>query len=172
MQDIMRRITRLKEYFEKFPVCVKYSEYKLDNLTPQEACGLSSMSGLPDDYWHILLHLGKMTHWSLNDAYKILWWMPMEIDEAMRHDLCLYRFPEHIFRHGKYLRLFAWDCDARVYFYDIRSSPWTLLSADGLHAEHAGNASQSGEPYSTGNLCAVVEERDFLRIVEQWACIN
>ena len=96
----------------------------------------------------------------------------MEIDEVMRRDLCMYRFTELIFRDGKYLRLFAWDCDARVYFYDIRSTPWTLVSADGLQAEDADLATQSDGRGSVGDFCAAVEERDFLTIVEQWAHID
>jgi len=86
----------------------------------------------------VLDSIGCMRDWAAGGREGIHWWVPCTIEQANAEERSyFYEIIDSDFTNASGLLFFAWDCDARIYFYDVTVTPWKLVVADGLSTPSA-----------------------------------
>ena len=109
-------------------------------------------------------NLGERTFPSREIFQLIDWWTPCSIERARIQDRCPYRLLDLNFKKSSKLLFFAWDCDAKCYFYDTSITPWKVVICDGLYASGHG----SPESYNKVTPWESDEDHDAISIIERW----
>jgi hypothetical protein len=132
---------------------------------------LAATSNCPEDILQILGKVGSVRNWSHGEAALIDWWYPCGITVANDQERCPYVVRQENFTNGSDLLFFAWDCDAKVYFYDTSVSPWRIVTADGLALTFVNDASPSYQDWKDGfrPFEPRADGRDAISIIEYWA---
>jgi hypothetical protein len=167
------RIDRLKEKLDAFALSADH-EFSLEAVSPTEIRRLQQIDGFPQDMLLILRRIGAMKNWGYLGCAQIDWWLPCKIDQAIKADRSQYCVREDNFSNGPDLLFFATDCDAKVYFYNTKMTPWIVVCADGLSlslvnegnslCKNRGQWAKEFEPFQTWN-----EGSDAISIIENWA---
>ena len=99
------------------------------------------------------------------------WWTPCDIDLAHAEQRCVYDVREANFVNEDTLLFFAWDCDAKVYFYDTTVRPWAIVASDGLGVSDLNHENSDKANDSTFNHPVVpwAEDLDAVSLIETWA---
>jgi hypothetical protein len=132
---------------------------------------LAATPGCPEDIRQILCTIGNVRNWGHRGAALIDWWCPCEIAVANDEERCPYEVQQENFTNGSDLLFFAWDCDARVYFYDTSFSPWRIVTADGLGLTFVNSAGPAYQEFKNDFTPFEPREdgRDAISIIEYWA---
>ena len=172
--SLEERINKLK---------IKIESLKLDSsfdigCTPvnlEELNLLKSQKYFPPDMLLILEQLGCMS-WSHNGCAMIDWCVPSSIKVALKNDwIGGYEISESNFKNPNDLLFFAWDCDARCYFYDTSVLPWKVVICDGLEPSFYNHSKENKYEYiGINNWDGVVEPweekyfSDAISVIENW----
>jgi hypothetical protein len=145
--------------------------FSIEPIPERRIDALAATPGYPEDIRQILSVIGNVRNGGHRGCALIDWWYPCEIPVANDQERCPYEVRQENFTNGSDLLLFAWDCDARVYFYDTRFSPWRIVAADGLaltFVNDQGPAYQDSKsdftPFEPRE-----DSRDAISIIEYWA---
>ena len=140
----------------------------LEKLTKEEIEDLENIKDFPRDMLLILSHLGCMRKWASGNALVVEWWVPCTIEIANSDDRCVYEILPTNFKEPEKLRFFAFDVDARCYFYDTSYSPWKLVFCDGLEASIYNRNPENYDIDWDGLLNPYEEEKipDMLTMIE------
>ncbi len=169
ISNLVEKINQLKMDFELIQGD-QCQNIHLEKLSDREIEELKMLRELPYDMFLILCHVGCMRQWSKGSAAVIEWWIPCSIEKAMHDNRCPYELSPENFINDKDLLFFAWDCDAKCYFYDVSFTPWKLVICCALDsAMYNGNQDYYGDKYIN---CAVLYEDSFSRtalsVIRQW----
>jgi hypothetical protein len=161
---------------------IKIERLKLDSsfnigCTPvslEEMNLLKSQKYFPADMLLILEQLGCMS-WAHNGCAMINWWIPKSINVAVADEEPAYEIMESNFKNPSDLLFFAWDCDARCYFYDTSVLPWKVVICDGLEPSSYNHSKENKYEYrGINNWDGIVEPweekyfSDAISIIENW----
>ena len=131
---------------------------------------LADTPGFPKDMLLVLREVGEMLSWSVGECAAMEWWIPCDIDHAKTHDRWVYNIRKDNFVNGEHLLFFAWDCDAKVYFYDTTVRPWPMVASDGLMVSDLNK--DRSDRIETDDLNQPVmpwtEDSDFVSLIETW----
>lgn len=166
-EALSARVARIRRTLE---LCARDSRNSLEiqPVPPHVLQRLAATAGFPADMLAILSEIGEMRRWSMDGCAVIDWWVPCKIKNAIDEGRCDYDVRESNFIDGHTLLFFAWDCHAKVYFYDVNARPWNLVASDGLSLSERNvpNDPDANEP------CPAVspweEESDAISIIESW----
>lgn len=131
--SIEERVKQLKKQFEAFADDPLH-DFTFEPVSSEVIFALRSQDYFPYDMLLILEHLGIMRKWGHDSCAMIEWWIPSSIKQSMAEERSVYDLLETNFINSNLLLFFAWDCDAKCYFYDTANSPWKVLVCDGLDA--------------------------------------
>ncbi len=171
------RVNRLKKQIEGYAKSPKHN-FTLEQVTPQEIEKLRALEYYPLDMLMILEQIGCMRGWGNIGAFSgglfhmIDWWTPSTIECARAEDRCTYELLDSNFENPSSLLFFAWDCDAKCYFYDITEAPWKVVVCDGLDPDLYNQKNKSGVTKGWDGRVAPWEEEesaDALSVIERWA---
>ena len=174
------RVNRLKKQIEGYAKSPDH-ELTLEPVTAQTKERLRALEYFPLDMLVILEQIGCMRGWGQRGAatgemfQMIDWWMPCTIECASAEDRCLYELFDSNFQNPSSLLFFAWDCDAKCYFYDITVTPWKVVVCDGLGPSLDNQEKQMNTSEVIKGLDARVtlweeeESGDALSVIERWA---
>jgi hypothetical protein len=165
--SINQRIERIQHAFDGFALNPKH-QFDREAVPEGILAQLAATGGFPQDYLSLLRSVGTVAQWGLNDCAMIDWCVPCSISEAVTDGKCFYDIRESNFARGEVLLYFAWDCRARVYFFDTTQKPWSVVSADGLslsfineEIDKKGTVENTGPFECDDDSCA-------LEIIEHW----
>ena len=131
---------------------------------------LADTPGFPKDMLLVLREVGEMLSWSVGECAAMEWWIPCDIDHAKTQDRWVYNIRKDNFVNGEHLLFFAWDCDAKVYFYDTTVRPWPMVASDGLMVSDLNK--DRSDRIETDDLNQPVmpwtEDSDFVSLIETW----
>ena len=125
------RVNRLKQHIQEYANRGKFN-FSLEPVPDQSIKRLRSLEYFPLDMLMILEQMGCMRDWGAHGSSVIDWWMPCTIECARTQNRCPYDLFDSDFTNPSDLLFFAWDCDAKCYFYDISVTPWKIVVCDGL----------------------------------------
>jgi hypothetical protein len=162
MNDLEIRVDRLKRQFDEFKKNAEH-HITLEPVAPREIERLRTLEYYPSDMLMILEQIGCMRNWGYRGCAMIDWWTPCEIEYATAMDRCVYNLSGSNFTSSASLLFFAWDCDARCYFYEISTIPWEVVVCDGLSIAHHGD---QVTPWKDEDA------PDALSVIENWALSN
>jgi hypothetical protein len=167
---LLERVARIKD---DLAFCAADPRNKV-KLQPVPASTLDQLADTPDfplDMHLILRHIGEMLEWGITGCAAMEWWTPCDIDLAREERRCFYDVRKVNFMNGDSLLFFAWDCDAKVYFYDTTTRPWKIVASDGLGVSGLNLDQSDAVPDDPSNLPVTpwAEELDFISLVEIWA---
>jgi hypothetical protein len=162
-----QRIERIQQAFDCFAMDSAH-RFRRESVSEEVLAKLAGIEDFPQDYLAILRRVGTIAKWGNNGCAMIDWWVPCPIAEAVEDGRCFYEVRENNFLKGQALLVFAWDCDARVYFYDTTQKPWSVVSSDGLslsfineEIDRTGTTDNPGPFECDDDRCA-------LEIIEDW----
>ncbi len=156
------RVARLKRQFDEFKKNAEH-HFTLEPLAPQEIERLRTLEYYPSDMLMILEQIGCMRNWGYRGCAMIDWWTPCEIEYATAMDRCVYDLSGSNFTNPTSLLFFAWDCDARCYFYETSTKPWRIVICDGLSATLKSRDDDLVTPWE------LEEIPNALTAIENWA---
>ena len=163
------RVNRIKRQLERY---ANNSEHNIDiELVSKTTIDLLQLKeNYPFDMLMILDQIGCMRNWGHLGCGMIDWWIPSSIQSAFTEERCIYGLLDSNFINPSGLLFFAWDCDAKCYFYDITVSPWKVVVCDGLEPSLFND-----NPQRYGNdwdgrvfLWEEPESSNALSIIERW----
>jgi hypothetical protein len=102
------------------------------------------------------------------------WWIPSDVEKAFEENRCVYELRNFNFFNPENLLFFAWDCDAKCYFYDTSLSPWKLVVCDGLSLSmYNEDPTFVDDGLEDGKITPRVEleSPDAISVIERWVNI-
>ena len=130
-RTVEQRVKQIQQAFDRFALDSKH-HFKREAVSEDVLAKLAATEDFPCDFLMILKHIGMVTRWGYTDCAMMDWWVPCRMADAVEDGRCFYDVREGNFVNGKDLLVFAWDCHARIYFYDTTKKPWSVVSSDGL----------------------------------------
>jgi hypothetical protein len=165
---IEQRVDQIKQAFARFAADSRH-RFSQEDVPAAVLTQLSATEGFPRDLWLLLREVGEMFSWGYNGCQMIDWWVPCTLGFAAAEARCVYDVRESNFENGADLLLFAWDCDARVYFYDTAQKPWRVVSTDGLSFSFLNeDADRAGTQEAVTGYRCDDESRNAVEIIENW----
>ena len=128
---LRERVIKLAKLFDKV-VQLPEVDVTIEKVGSEELEELRNKRGCPKDLLLILESIGCVRDFGRNGGAVIDWWVPCSIEKANKEERCPYEPDPRLIKNADKLLFFAWDCDALIYFYDISSYPWQIVSTDGL----------------------------------------
>ena len=159
--------TRVNCLQKKFEILAKNPNHSF-TLEPVKFDIINHLRNLdyyPLDALMVLEKLGSMRDWGMRGPFSaemcamIDWWTPCSIESAKADNRSVYDLSDLDLLNPSNLLFFAWDCDAKCYFYDITVRPWKVVVCDGLSAAGESLHVEPWEEKGAG---------DFLSIIEKW----
>lgn len=165
--DLEQRVQIAGNKFDNLAADDWYS-ISFEKLTKEEIKDLENIKDFPRDMLLILSHLGCMRKWASGNANVVEWWVPCTIEIANSDDRCIYEILPSNFKEPEKLRFFAYDVDARCYFYDTNYSPWKLVFCDGLEASIHNRSRENYDTEWDGILTPDEEKNipDMITVIE------
>ena len=173
-QSFEIRVKRLKDQIDGQ---AKNPDYKfvIERVTPQAILELRALENYPPDMLLILDQIGCMRNYGWRDCAIIDWWKPCPIDCAKSEDRCAHELSDSNFTNPASLLFFAWDCDAKCYFYNTAVTPWRLVVCDGLELSLYNQDREKNPSGQMGGWDGRVDpweeegSGDALSVIEKWA---
>ena len=169
------RVNRLKQHIQEHANRGKF-RFSLEPVADQSIKRLRNLENFPLDMLMILEQMGCMRDWGARGSatgemcHVIDWWIPCTIECARAQDRCSYDLLDSNFTNPSDLLFFAWDCDAKCYFYDISLTPWKIKVCDGLGLSFHNEASRVISDWD-GKVTPWESDGDddALSVIERWA---
>ena len=155
-QSLAVRVGRLKKHIYSFMASSDY-RLTLEPVSTQTIRHLRTLHQYPLDILMLLEQIGCVRDLGYNDHALIDWWTPCTIDHALIENRCRFRLSNSNFKDPSKLLFFAYDCDAKCYFYDTSRAPWKLVVCDGLL-----DSRNQVQPWEEAGLS------DALSTIERW----
>ena len=162
-RPVETRVNRLQKHFETLAKSPNHN-FTLETVTNDIINQLRNLDYYPLDMLMVLEKLGCMRKWGMRGPFSmemcamIEWWTPCSIEAAKADNRCVYNLSDPDLLNPSGLLFFAWDCDAKCYFYDITVRPWKVLVCDGF----SGGEALQVKPWEEDGA------NDFLTIIERW----